>query len=227
MIRLLIADDHQLFIDGLTSLLRHEPQLAICGQALNGQQVLQQLALQPVDILLLDINMPDTDVVALTRQIRQQFASVKIIVLTMYHGTRYYIKLLRYINGYLYKSVDKSRFLAALQRVQAGEVVISEEVLADTSPKGACLPVCAPDGKAPQSLLTRREQQVLALIVQQHSNRQIGELLCLSTGTVDTHRKNILLKLGVKNTVGLIQFALLHNLLPQLDSPEDARESQL
>ncbi|MBC7919744.1 MAG: response regulator transcription factor [Ferruginibacter sp.] len=215
MTRLLIADDHQLFIDGLSSLLSHEPTIEIIGQASNGQEVLQTLAEQPTDILLLDINMPNTDVVKLTREIRARFPLTKIIILTMYHGTRYYTKLLQHgINGYLYKSEGKAEFLEAIEKASRGEMFISKELFAGL-PGTKTAPSPAFDVKlsTPESLLTRREIEVLKLIAQEHTNHAIADQLSISTGTVDTHRKNILLKLGVKNTVGLIKYCLRNNLL--------------
>ena len=221
MIRLLIADDHQLFIDGLRSMLKNEAHIEVAAQAMNGAEVLARLSETPIDILLLDINMPNTDVVELTKEIRKQFPKTKIAILTMYHGTRYYIKLLKYkINGYLYKSIDKQYFLQAIDRIHQGGTVISEEIFADIPmTKETLAPTYSTRDTDPRSLLTKREMQVLKLITEQHSNSAIADTLCVSTGTVDTHRKNIILKLGVKNTVGLIKYCMQHNLFAQ-DEPE-------
>lgn len=214
MIRIFIADDHQLFLDGMRSLLSSEPDIEIVGQGLNGAEVLEKLAVVETDIILLDINMPDTDVVKLTKEIKERYPAVKVVILTMYHGTRYYTKLLRYgINGYLYKSESKTEFITAIKKAYDNEVYISKQLFTDYKPKKDLVPAYEVQGSSVESVLTKREIEVLKLIVQEHSNQVIAEKLFISTGTVDTHRKNIILKLGVKNTVGLIKYCIQNGIL--------------
>lgn len=215
MINVLIADDHQLFIDGLSSLLKNEPDIDIKGQALNGKEVIQALAYNRIDIVLLDINMPDTDVVEVTKQIRTKFPHTKIIILTMYHGMRYYTKLIKYgINGYLYKSAGKTEFLEAIHKASNGEMYIHKDLFTEaTIQKKDLMPAFDTNLSNPEQLLTKREIEILKLIAQEHSNNAIADKLFISTGTVDTHRKNIILKLGVKNTVGLIKYCIQNNLI--------------
>jgi DNA-binding NarL/FixJ family response regulator len=215
MVKILIADDHQLFIDGLSELLKTEAAIQVVGQALNGSEVLQVLSHQSVDIILLDINMPNTDVVELVKAIRAKHAQTKIIILTMYHGTRYYAKLTKHgINGYLYKSEGKAIFLEAIEKAARGETYISKELLTDfANPVQASSPAFDLNLASPESVLTKREIEVLKLVAQEHTNHEIADKLFISTLTVDTHRKHILLKLGVKNTVGLVKYCLQYNLL--------------
>lgn len=214
MIKIFIADDHQLFIDGLCSLLKTEPEIEIVGQALNGKEVLKKLGEVKADIIFLDINMPETDVVVLAKEIRSKHPDTKIIILTMYHGTRYYTKLLKYgINGYLYKSESKDEFIKAIKKAQEGEVYLSKELFSDYfKQKKDLMPLYDLKNASVENILTNRELEILKLIVQEHSNHVIAEKLFISTGTVDTHRKNIILKLGVKNTVGLIKYCLRNNI---------------
>jgi DNA-binding NarL/FixJ family response regulator len=217
MTKLLLADDHQLFIDGLSSLLKNEPDIEIAGQALNGSEVLHMLATREIDIILLDINMPNTDVVDLVKEIRSSYPQTKIIILTMYHGTRYYTKLIKHgINGYLYKSEGKAVFMEAIEKASRNDIYISKELLTDfTTPKPASSPAFDLNLSTPESILTKREIEILKLVAQEYSNHEIAEKLFISTGTVDTHRKHILLKLGVKNTVGLVKYCLQNNLLKE------------
>jgi DNA-binding NarL/FixJ family response regulator len=217
MIKLLLADDHQLFIDGLSSLLKNEPGIEIAGQALNGSEVLHMLSTHNIDIILLDINMPNTDVVDLVKEIRTNYPQAKIIILTMYHGTRYYTKLIKHgINGYLYKSEGKAVFMEAIDKASRNDIYISKELLTDfTTPKTASSPAFDLNLSTPESILTKREIEILKLVAQEYSNHEIAEKLFISTGTVDTHRKHILLKLGVKNTVGLVKYCLQNNLLKE------------
>lgn len=215
MIKLLIADDHQLFIDGLTMLLKSEAGLEVAGQALNGNEVLQVLAQKIIDIVLLDINMPNTDIVGLVKTIRAKYPQTKIIILTMYHGTRFYAKLIKHgINGYLYKSEGKAIFLEAIEKAANGEIYISKELFTDiNNPVQAASPAFDLNLASPESVLTKREIEILKLVAQEHSNQEIADKLFISINTVDTHRKHILLKLGVKNTVGLVKYCMQYNLL--------------
>jgi DNA-binding NarL/FixJ family response regulator len=133
----------------------------------------------------------------------------------MYHGTRYYLKLIRHgINGYLYKSEGKAVFLEAIEKAVRGETYNSKELLTDVAaPKGANSPAFDLHLAAPENVLTKREIEILKLVAQEYSNQEIDEKLFISTNTVDTHRKHILLKLGVRNTVGLVKYCLQNNLL--------------
>lgn len=215
MIRLLLADDHQLFIDGLRAVLKTEPSIDVVSQALNGEQVLNALASYPVDIVLLDINMPNTKVIDLTQEISKNYPKVKIIILTMHHGTRYYLKLLQLgIKGYLNKSAEKKEVIEAIHKVHEGEVYITREIT-DHAGLGKKETYSSFDNSlsSPHDLLTKREIEILKLVVQEYSNHEIADKLFISTGTVDTHRKNIILKLGVKNTVGLIKYAFKNGLV--------------
>ena len=215
MINVLIADDHQLFIDGLSSLLKNEPDIDIKGQALNGREVMTALAYNKIDIILLDINMPETEVVDLTKQIRSKFPHAKIIILTMYHGTRYYTKLIKYgINGYLYKSAGKTEFIDAIHKAYNGEMYIHKDLFIESAVhKKDMMPAFDTNLAPPEQLLTKRELEILKLIAQEYSNNAIAEHLHISTGTVDSHRKNILLKLGVKSAIGLVKYCLQNNLI--------------
>ena len=215
MIRILLADDHQLFIDGLKAVLKTEPSLEVVAQALNGEQVLKELEAQHVDIVLLDINMPNTKVLELTQEIQKKYSAVKIIILTMHHGTRYYVKLLQLgIKGYLNKSAEKQEVIEAIHKVVAGEIYISGEITDHMKfSKKETYSSFDNSLSHPSDLLTKREIEVLRLVVQEYTNNEIAEKLFISTGTVDTHRKNIILKLGVKNTVGLIKYAFKNGLI--------------
>lgn len=210
MIKLLLADDHQLFIDGLMAVLKNENNMKVIAQALNGEQVLAALAATPIDIVILDINMPYTRITDLVKEIRSRFGKVQIIILTMHHGSRYYTKLRELgISGYLLKSAEKKEVIEAINKVYEGENYISKEISSNlTAARKEIYPSFDNQLARPEELLTRREIEILKLIIQEYTNNEIAEKLFISTGTVDTHRKNIILKLGVKNTVGLIKYAI-------------------
>jgi DNA-binding NarL/FixJ family response regulator len=212
MIKLLIADDHQLFINGLRSLFENESNIKVVGEALNGKEVIDVLLRTEVDIILLDLKMPDTDILLLTKEIRTRFAFTKIIILTMFYGSGYYYELLKIgIQGYLFKSVSKEELLETIEKVYGGEVIISKELpLVDITKKRKHFSSSAP---TPLQLLTQRELNILQLIAQDYSKESIAEKMLISPHTVAVHHKNIMLKLGVKSHSGLIQYCNRNNLL--------------
>lgn len=211
-----LVDDHKLFRKGMVELINGFTGFSVRWEANNGLELTRLLGPGNLpDIVLLDINMPDTDPLTLVKTIRAKHRRTKIVILTMYHGTRYYTKLIRHgINGYLYKSEGKAVFLEAIEKAVRGETYVSKELLTDVkAPKGANSPAFDLHLAAPENVLTKREIEILKLVAQEYSNQEIGEKLFISTSTVDTHRKHILLKLGVRNTVGLVKYCLQNNLL--------------
>lgn len=212
MISLLIADDHQLVIDGIKLMLSSESDIECRGEANDGRKALALLAQAHYDLVLLDINMPDLNGLEACKQIRSQYPETKILVLSMLkEASLIKIMLKNGANGYLLKNAGKAEVLQAIRVVMAGRKYYSPEVadivmasLADTPTKGK---------KSPFPQLTRREKQVLQLIVDEFTTNEIAEKLGISFGTVETHRRNLLIKLGARNTAGLVRIGLEYGLL--------------
>lgn len=210
-IRLLIADDHQLFIDGLTAILASETHLNIVAQALNGKEVLEAMRATPVDIVLLDINMPDTDIVEVIAQIRKEFHGVKIIIITMDLNMNHYVRLLKSgVDGYMCKSEDKKEIIKGINHVAGGGKYTSSKVTSSLTFLKKPLPQTTMNIN---DVLTKSELRVLKETIAGLSNSEIGEKLFISKGTVDTHLKNIKAKLGSRNKTELLISCLQYGVL--------------
>jgi two-component system, NarL family, nitrate/nitrite response regulator NarL len=206
MIRVIIADDHQMFIDGIKSLLVNEKGIKVVGQALNGKEVIALLEKEPADIVLLDVNMPEMDGIEATKLIRQRFPTVKILMLTMYNNHEFVFGLMNAgASGYILKNTGRTELLDAIKSVNEGKTFYSKEVtetiLQNFSKKPA-------EQRAEAAHLTEREKDVLKLIAQEYNTQEIAAELFISTNTVETHRKNLLSKLQAKNIAGLVKFAI-------------------
>ena len=208
-IRLLLADDHQIFADSLSLLLSSLDGVDVLGQVNDGKQVLAFLEDYPVDMVLSDLHMPYMNGVELILQIRRRFPTVRVLVLTMAEDRAHIREALQAgAAGYLLKSVGKDELAKALFTIAAGQPYISDRALQELYRQ----PEPADEGINLWAALTNREIDVIKLIAQEHNSNQIAEKLFISLNTVETHRKNLFKKLNVKNSLGLIKFALKHGL---------------
>jgi DNA-binding NarL/FixJ family response regulator len=209
--RLLIADDHRIFAQSLASFLENELGMEVVGTAANGIKALQQLEIQEVDILLTDMQMPDMDGIALTLAVQQNFPNVKVLMLSMIEDPTLIRSAIQVgIDGYLLKTVDNSELLKALRIIQYGGQYFQPTVMQRlvNAPASAIT-----DDTDYLKVLTEREIEVLKLIAQEYSSPDIAEKLFISLNTVEAHRKNLFKKLNVKNSIGLIKFALRFGLI--------------
>lgn len=211
MISVIIADDHQMFIDGIKSLLEHQENIAISGEAKNGEEVIELLEKQQADIILMDINMPELNGVDATKIIHKKFPNVKVLMLTM-HNTKEYIAQMvaAGASGYILKNTGKEELIMAIEALYRGENYYSKEVTArimeSMKPKRE-------QNFVGEVELTDREKEVLKLIVQELTTTEIAEKLFISHHTVETHRKNLISKLNVKNTAGLVKYAFQNGIV--------------
>ncbi|OQX72312.1 MAG: hypothetical protein B6D61_14115 [Bacteroidetes bacterium 4484_249] len=208
VIKVLITDDHQIIIDGLKSLLEDKEQIEVIAEASNGKEALDILNLLQVDVVLMDIDMPVMNGIEATKQIKAEYPETKVIILSMYKESGL-IKTLIQIgaDGYLLKNSDKDELVDAITRVASGQQYFSPDVtmslLNKTSEKQSQF---QPDKRV--SELTQREIEILKLITEGLSNKEIGDKLFISHRTVDSHRTNLMKKIGVNNIAGLIRFAI-------------------
>jgi len=202
MIKILIIDDHPLVIDGIKTMLRDETYLHIEAAAKNAKEALDFLAGNiPVDVILLDINLPDIDGLRLCEMIRENNKTVKIIGLTYVNEAGIITQLIRKgANGYLLKNMEREELVQAINQVMDGTIYLSkaanEKILQQL--QGFELP----QNKIPA--LTRREKEILQLLSEGLTSNEIATRLFLSNYTVDTHRKNMLQKFNVHNTQSLM-----------------------
>ena len=164
------------------------------------------------DILLLDVYLPDMPEEEIVQQIRSVYPDLRIVYLTLLRGTRYVHKLAKYnIQGYILKNASLDELLSAIRSVHEGGRYFSKDIHIGDRDEDFRNTITIEDRQIDE-ILSRRELEVLRLICKEYSNAEIAEKLFLSVSTVETHRKNLIAKLGVNNTVGLVKFALRNNL---------------
>jgi len=213
MIRVFITDDHEIYLEGLSLLLGKQEGIEVVGTATSGKGLLEQVRDLQADILLLDVYLPDLGEEEIVQQIRAARPDLRIIYLTLLRGTRYVHKLSKYnIQGYVLKNASLEELLQALKAVQDGGTYYSKDIHIGDRDEDFRNTITIED-KQIDEILSRRELEVLRLICKEYSNAEIADKLFLSVSTVETHRKNLIAKLGVNNTVGLVKFALRNNLI--------------
>lgn len=212
MIRVFITDDHEMYLEGLALLLGKQKDISVVGTASSAMQMMGRLPGLEADILLLDVYLPDSTEEQVLREIRTARPDLKIIYLTLLRGTRYVHKLVKHnIQGYVLKNAPLEELLEALHRVFEGGHYFTKEIHIGDKEEDFRSTILI-DGRQIEEILSRRELEVLKLICKEYSNAEIADKLFLSVSTVETHRKNLIAKLGVNNTVGLVKFAIRHKL---------------
>ena len=213
MIKLYITDDQELYLEGLTLLLSKQEGMTVTGTSLTGTELLDKLPGLDIDVLLLDVHLNDINEEELIIRIRAQKPDLKIIYLTMMRGTRFIHKLSRHrIQGYVLKNASIDELNEAIRVVSDGGEYFSKEISITDTEQDFRLTITVDDRKVDE-ILSKREIEILTLICKEFSNADIAAKLFLSISTVETHRKNLISKLGVNNTVGLVKFALKNKLI--------------
>jgi DNA-binding NarL/FixJ family response regulator len=211
MINLLIADDHPLLIEGIKTALAGTEDINIVAEANNGYQVLEKLdAGTPVDVILMDINMPKLDGLACTKMVTHKYPSVKVIALSQFDEKRFVKQMVKNgASGYLLKDSGKDILEKAIRTVHGGEKYYCERLSIRLINQELKLE----DTKSLFPKLTERELEILRLIGKEYSSQEIADKLFISFHTVESHRANLMYKAGVKNTAGLIRWAVENDLL--------------
>jgi len=205
-INIIIADDHTIFLEGITALISSE-YINVIANCKNGQEVLDFLKAQYVDLVISDINMPVMDGITLVKKIKKLYPKTKIMMLSMYEERHIINKAIKAgANGYMSKNSGKKDILNAIESCMRGEKATFTRQSKFTQKSIQNI-----DKSIKEISLTDREKQVLKLITQEASNSDIALSLNISKRTVETHKKNIVLKLGATNTIGLIKIALKAN----------------
>lgn len=211
MINVLIADDHQLLIDGIKTTLDDVQDIKIVAEAKDGFQVLKILeAREDINVILMDINMPKLDGLDCTRQVSKKYPEIKIIALSQYDEKRFVKRMIKNgASGYLLKDSDKDILIKAIEKVHAGEKYFCDRL----SLRLANMELKIEDTKSLFPKLTEREAEILNLICKEHSSYEIADKLFISFHTVESHRANLMAKAGVKNTAGLVRWAVENDFL--------------
>ncbi|RLD86581.1 MAG: DNA-binding response regulator [Bacteroidetes bacterium] len=205
-IKVLIADDHQLFREGLINLLSSSKEIDIIAHADNGKDAYEKAIIYNPDVILMDISMPVMNGEESTRLVKKQNPSIKVIALTM-HSDKHYIKTMLEagVDGYLFKNCTYNQLIEAIKTVVAGEKYLSGDIT-ETLIDDYLNTENSSENK--ESELTEREMDVLKLYAEGKTTREISEALFVSIKTVGTHRQHIMEKLDIKTTVEMIRYAL-------------------
>lgn len=209
-IKIAITDDHQLVLQGIKSMLSDTDEVAVVATFSDAQQTLAGLGQSGAEVLLLDINLPDLNGIDLSKQLLKKHPDLKIIALTNFEDISFVKRMLKNgVHGYLLKNTDKLELITALKTVLSSEIYLQKDVQrklilndSKSSSKNGLIPK-----------LTRREHEVLKAIAAELTTNEISEKLFISPKTVETHRMNLMSKLGAKNSVGMIKIAMENELI--------------
>lgn len=214
-IKIYLADDHQVLIDGMKAVLKTNTNFDFVGFSLNGKNLIEDVTKSGADILIMDINMPEKDGLEVMKELSGTSFPFKVIILSSYDD----LKLIKEVmnlgaSGYLTKQCAGENIVEAIQVVINEEEYFCQTVrekifnsFAQKHPK-----INTSESNA-NLALTERELEILKLISLEYSGKEISEELFISTHTVESHRKNLIKKLNVKNTIGLVKYAVLNNLI--------------
>jgi DNA-binding NarL/FixJ family response regulator len=215
--RIHLADDHQILIDGISTLLQTIPDFEVVGFSLNGTTIYEDVINNKSDILVLDINMPEKDGIEVIKEFSEKGFPCKVIILSSYDELKLIKEIMKLgASGYLTKKCAGENIVEAIEAVSRGEEYFCQSVrekifnsLTKNNPKlNKSEPIA-------NSILTGRELEIITLISLEYSGKEISEQLFISVNTVETHRKNIMKKLDAKNTISLVKYALKNNLIKQ------------
>ncbi len=210
--RVAIVDDHQLVREGLRDLLEDAPDIEVVGEATNGREALLLCSRVHPDLVLMDVRMPEMDGLAATRELKQRYPQISVMMVTMHENPDYLLEALKAgAAGYVLKDGLRQEVVTAVRRVREGESSLDPELATRllrrlaTEDRGEARPA---EGGLPSDVLTPRELEVLGLVRQGRSNREVAEELYISRGTVKRHIENIMARLGVSDRTQAVVKAL-------------------
>ncbi len=208
-ITLALVDDHQIVIDGLTSLLKGHDKFKFAFATTNSSEVIERIAQTPIDVLLTDVMMPKLPGNQLAKQVKEKYPDVKILALSMSGQGDLVNEMIEDadISGYVLKNIGKQELITALEKIADGGIYFSDEVIDELQRTSQRKKQNA------EAHLTDREIEIIRLIEKEYNNKQIAETLFISERTVETHRKNIFRKTTTNSVIGLVKYAYEHKLI--------------
>lgn len=215
-IRLLLVDDHPIVRKGLSSCLARHEHLVVVGEAADGREALAKAKELLPDVMLLDLDMPNMSGLAVSQVLRKELPQVKVIILSMHQRVEYLLSILQSgARGYVLKETPPEELVKAIETVNAGDSYFSPEIA-----RLALNRFVQGNGEGPDlATLTNREQEVLVLIAEGLSNKEIASHLNVGVRTIETHRERIMRKLGIHSIAGLTRFAIAKGLITLRDGP--------
>lgn len=212
MIQVLLADDHQIIIDGISNLLKEEPEIEVISACKNGAEVLEELTKLHIDVLLLDLDMPLMNGYQCAEQVQKRFPNVKIAILTMHNEKALIQKFIEFgVKGYFLKTIAKNELIHAIKTISAGGDYFPSDVTKALLKKESIIPTISQSPLL--SSLTEREIEIIRLISNGFTNNEMSEKLFISPRTVDTHRTNLMRKLDLHNVAEIVRFAFQNKLV--------------
>jgi two-component system response regulator NreC len=209
---IILADDHEIFLDSLTSMLTSEENLEVSVRVNNGKELVKAVQETRTDLCIVDMDMPEMNGMQASEVLLKLYPDLKILILTMHKEKSLIKKMISLgVRGYLLKTCDKEEFIFAINRILKGKNHFSEEVIETMTNEDKVETKLSPD-LTKLAALSNREKEIICLLCNGLSNKQIAEKIFISPKTVDNHRTNIMRKLEVNNIVGLIRFAIKHGL---------------
>ncbi len=214
-IRVLLADDHPLVLEGISSRLGTEAHLDVVGLAHNGQEALQLAERLQPDVVMMDVSMPVMSGLEATKAFQERFPAVRVLILSMHDNREYILQLIRSgASGYILKDVSSDELIKAIETVYQGGTYFSASASQSLfSLEAAAAPSAPPPLADDVQSLTPREETVLRLLAEGGSNKDIARQLDISVRTVETHRQNIKTKLNIQTAAGLTRFAIEQGLV--------------
>jgi DNA-binding NarL/FixJ family response regulator len=208
IIRIILADDHKLILDGIKALLENSTNIKVIAEAENGRQLVDLVKIFQPALVITDIDMPVMNGIETVTIIHKEFPDIKILALTMHKDKTLFSKMKEAgANGYIHKNTDKEELLFAIHQIMNGKEYTGSDIGNDESPQIAVI-----NSKLTEEL-TKREIEILVFIANGMTNIEIGKKLFISDRTVDTHRTNLMRKLNVNNVAGLIRYAYKNDLV--------------
>ena len=214
-IRIHLADDHQVLIDGILAVLKINPNFEVVGFSLNGENLVEKVAKDNSDVLVMDINMPEKDGIQVLREFNEKGFTCKVIILSSYDDVKLIKEVIKLgASGYLTKQCAGENIIDAISTVAQGNQYFSSSVKDKIfNALTGNIQNQPYDVNEVIASITSRELEILSLITNEKSGKEISEILFISTNTVETHRKNLMKKINVKSSIGLVLFATKHNLI--------------
>ncbi len=210
--RIIIADDHSLIRQGIKSIIGQDTELKVIAEAADGVELLEKLAEQQPDMVILDISMPRMNGIEAVAQIKEHYPAIRILILTMHSNAQYFYHVISAgAHGYLLKDDSDTELLPAIKTVQQDKTYITPQLAAEVT--GDMVSAFRDHKELPVVQLTGREQQVLQMVVKGYTSRQMADILCLSPRTVDHYRASLLKKFKMKNSVDLVNHVVSNSLI--------------
>ena len=205
---ILIADDHPIVLRGLRMVLNAQPDLEVVAEATDGEQAVESALSHDIHLAILDISMPRKTGLQATREIKAQAPEVAVLILSMHDDERYLFEALKAgASGYVLKAQADTDLLAAIRAVERGEPFLTPEA------QRTLIKDVLERGSSGEEELTPREEEIVKLVAEAHTTKQIAELLHLSEKTVENHRANAMRKLGMRDRVELVRYAIRRGLI--------------